>query len=62
MQVYPLILVGGDYTFEFDWDLEERDGEQFAKITDHKFDYNVERAYYKLDNLFNGNKYLGKYF
>lgn len=55
-----MVIVGGDYTFEFDWDLEEKDGEQFAKITDHKFDYDVERAYYKLDNLFNGNKYLGK--
>lgn len=50
----------GDYTFDFGWDLEDRDGEQFAKIKDHKFDYDVERVHYQLNNLFHGNKYLGK--
>lgn len=51
--------VDGDYTFDFGWELEDRDGEQFAKITDHKFDYDVGRAHYQLNDLFHGNRYLG---
>lgn len=43
-----------------DWDLEERDGEEFARITDHRFDYEVGRAHYQLNNLFHGNTYLGR--
>lgn len=26
-----------------------------------KYTYNPERAYFKMDNLFNGNEVLGKY-
>lgn len=40
---------------------KQKDGKMFAQVTSLKFiNYNTDRVYYQLDNLFNGNKELGK--
>lgn len=41
---------------------EAKGGKTFFKIKEFKFDLNVGRAIIHLNNLFNGNKELGKDF
>lgn len=38
----------------------ERRGVKFAKIENYKLRYQTQRSYYRLDNLFNGDKILGE--
>lgn len=52
--------VDGEYLFQFDWEVVERKGEKFAKIVNPKLTYETKRSYYRLDNLFNGDKLLGE--
>lgn len=33
---------------------------KFAKITNYKLRYQTQRSYYRLNNLFNGDKVLGE--
>lgn len=40
---------------------KQKDGKMFAQVTSLKFiNYDSDRVYYQLNNLFNGNKALGK--
>lgn len=42
--------------------LENKDGEDYIVFTDKAdVDYTVSKAYFDLDNLFEGNKELGKF-
>ncbi|KAG5866849.1 hypothetical protein JTB14_020669 [Gonioctena quinquepunctata] len=53
-------VVGGKYQYAFDFNLEEIAGEEYAVINPKdKLDFKVERAHFKLDNLFGGDQRLG---
>lgn len=54
-------LVGGEYTYTFDWDLVVKNGKEYAKIVTSKVGYTTRRDYYDFGNLFNGDKLLGKF-
>lgn len=51
--------VGGNFFFDFNWSIVERKGVKYAKIENYKLNYNTQRSYYHLSNLFNGDKLLG---
>lgn len=55
-----LILVDAIFNFTFGWDHIKKDGVDYVAIKDEKLTYSTGRSYYKLDNLFNGDKVLGK--
>lgn len=47
-------------TFKFDFELEKRKGEEYVKVTKSKLVFNTSRMYVHMENLFNGDKLLGK--
>lgn len=52
--------MNADFIFEFAWDVVERNGVQYGKVKNYKLNYDTERSYYRLDNLFNGDAVLGE--
>lgn len=56
------ILVNGTYEYNYEYDIETRNGKKFAKINSARSSckYDVEKAIFNLHNLFNGNEMLGE--
>jgi Haemolymph juvenile hormone binding protein (JHBP). len=51
--------VGANYTY--DWDIKKKkDGKEYVTVTKSKLLFEPEKLTIQLDNLFNGNKLLGK--
>ncbi|KAF7266204.1 hypothetical protein GWI33_020484 [Rhynchophorus ferrugineus] len=49
------------FNYAFDYDLyKKKDGKDYMRITKTYTDVNIDNAYFRLDNLFNGNKELGE--
>ncbi|XP_023026830.1 protein takeout [Leptinotarsa decemlineata] len=54
-----ITAIGGDFHYNFEYKLENRDGEEYMKSTKQNIDYEVGRLFIQFDNLFNGDKVLG---
>ncbi|CAH0550090.1 unnamed protein product [Brassicogethes aeneus] len=50
---------GGDFTYDMNWKLFEKNNKQYAQIETHKLDMKLKRTYFQFLNLFNGDKLLG---
>nr|CAI5868767.1 unnamed protein product [Callosobruchus analis] len=58
----PCNITGIDTKFQyvFNYVLDKVNGEEYMRLTDHdNLDFQVGKAYFKLENLFNGDKTLG---
>ncbi|XP_044740771.1 protein takeout-like [Chrysoperla carnea] len=55
-----ITAVNGVYTMHFKYSLFEKNGVKYGKIHDDSIEYHIKRAYFYLDNLFNGNKQLSE--
>lgn len=55
-----MYLDGVSYTYDFYYDLQEKNGKKYFKAKGGDLVYKVKNAHYQLDNLFNGDKRLGK--
>ncbi|KAJ8910750.1 hypothetical protein NQ315_017207 [Exocentrus adspersus] len=51
--------VGCTVDYSTDYVLENRDGEDYISVTKGTSDISMKKAYYRLTNLYNGNKELG---
>lgn len=60
-QTVIFILVDADFEYKSDFTLAKKDGLDYGVISNEKFNYTSGRSYYNLENLFNGNKQLGKF-
>lgn len=56
------VLVDANFIFNFDWGVKDKDGVAYGVILNETLTYTTKRSYYKLDNLFNGDKVLGELF
>lgn len=56
-----LFLVGGVYDFETFFKAEMKKGKEYWIPVKTELTYVLKRAYFQLDNLFNGNKLLGMF-
>nr|CAD7578714.1 unnamed protein product [Timema californicum] len=52
--------LSGVYKVKLDLKKNEKDGKDYAQINNSDFKFNTKRAYFQLDNLFNGDKALGR--
>ncbi|XP_068911248.1 protein takeout-like [Tenebrio molitor] len=50
---------GGNYTFDFHYDLVRKDGREFAKIGKHDFSFSVKKATFDVEKTF-GDSIIGK--
>ncbi|CAH0550088.1 unnamed protein product [Brassicogethes aeneus] len=50
---------GGDFTYDMNWKLVEKNNKQYAQIETYKLDMKLKRAYFHFENLFKGDKLLG---
>lgn len=48
------------FNFVFKWTTENRDGDVYIKMKESSLDWDAEKSYYELENLFNGDATLGK--
>ncbi|CAH0553019.1 unnamed protein product [Brassicogethes aeneus] len=48
-----------DFEYVFEWDVIDKDGKKYANVKDAHLDLKLKRAYFLLENLFNGDKLLG---
>lgn len=55
-----LVIVGCNVDYTVDYVLIEKEGEEYFNITKGSSDITLERVYFNLTNLFNGNEELGK--
>nr|CAH7747481.1 unnamed protein product [Callosobruchus chinensis] len=58
----PCNITGIDtkFQYEFNYVLDKVNGEEYMRLTeDDKLEFQLSRAYFKLENLFNGDKTLG---
>lgn len=53
-------LAGLEFSFIYDWDLVRRNGFDYVKITNTTLPYHISSMHINLENLFNGDKLLGK--
>lgn len=60
VQTRSFILVDADFYFRFTWDITKKDGVDYGVISNENLTYNTSRSYFNLENLFNGDKALGK--
>lgn len=54
-----LLTVNTDYKCTLHYEEEERHGKQYVHFVKNSLTYVLERAYFKLDNLFGGDPTLG---
>ncbi|XP_039277738.1 protein takeout-like [Nilaparvata lugens] len=54
-----ITLVNLNATYSFDFNKEKRNGKDYIKVMSSKIKFDCSRLYFKLDNLFNGDKLLG---
>lgn len=59
MQRFIFFTVKPRVEFSFDYDIVEKKNKKYMSIKKDNIDFKVSRAYYKFDNLFNGDKRLG---
>lgn len=52
-------LVGAKFIDNYSWNIINRGGQDYIDTLNSKLDYNIERAIYNFQNLFNGDKMLG---
>ncbi|CAH1127606.1 unnamed protein product [Ceutorhynchus assimilis] len=53
-------IVDGQFKYRFSYKLEKKAGEDYAVIQDNdSLELKITKSYFKLDNLFNGNKLMG---
>lgn len=55
-----LFIVGTNFTYTLKYVLENRNGVDHMKLDDSNLELKSKRVYYKLENLFNGDKFLGE--
>lgn len=55
-----MLTVGGDYTYKTWWNLKKVNGKDYMDIQKYELDFKLKRAYFDFENLFNGDKTLGK--
>ncbi|KAG5872825.1 hypothetical protein JTB14_023905 [Gonioctena quinquepunctata] len=55
-----ITLLNGIYEYNFDWTLEKRDGEEYAKLINTSFDYKLKDVSFDLPNIISGDKILSK--
>ncbi|XP_044740773.1 circadian clock-controlled protein daywake-like [Chrysoperla carnea] len=53
-----ITAVGGHYNVKVNFDLIEKKGVKYLKLKDTDVKFDVKRAYFRLENLFDGNKEL----
>lgn len=57
-----IFSVDVDFSFIYDYELELRsNGKRYFRLTNSTLPYKVGGVFIHLDNLFNGDKLLGKY-
>ncbi|KAJ9577457.1 hypothetical protein L9F63_005958 [Diploptera punctata] len=55
-----ITLTNVSLVYSYDYKLENRtDGETYFELTDSRLKFDTQRAYIRLDNLFNGDRFLG---
>ncbi|CAH1126007.1 unnamed protein product [Ceutorhynchus assimilis] len=55
-----ITIVDSQFKYSFSYKLENRAGVDYAIVQDNdSLDFKISKSYYKLDNLFNGNKAMG---
>ncbi|XP_049820836.1 protein takeout [Aethina tumida] len=54
-----ITLVGAKFIDNYSWNIINRGGQDYIDSLNSKLDYNIERAIYNFQNLFNGDKMLG---
>ena len=47
-------------TYKYDWDMVKRNGKDYMNFTKSDLLFENGQAYFNLDNLFNGDRLLGK--
>lgn len=60
MFVFFYILADVNIIMDQKWNIIEKNGKDYINITDFKLKMTNGQAYFKLENLFNGDKTLGK--
>lgn len=53
------ISVDGVYHYNLDYDLINKHGLTYGRVASSNMKYEIKRAYYRFDNLFDGDKKLG---
>ncbi|CAH0553010.1 unnamed protein product [Brassicogethes aeneus] len=53
-----VIARGGEFTWNFDYILEKRNGDEYAKITNDSISFKIEKAEMYFKNIVNGNERL----
>lgn len=56
-----ITFVGGEYRFDFDYVLKDKQGGQYIEIMNDELTYKTKRSYYHFENLFGGDKALGEH-
>jgi hypothetical protein len=57
-QTCRVVPDGGNYTFDFHYDLVRKDGREFAKIGKHDFSFSVKKATFDVEKTF-GDSIIG---
>ncbi|KAF5280603.1 hypothetical protein FQA39_LY05251 [Lamprigera yunnana] len=54
-----ITFVGGEYTYDFDYDFIDKQGDRYINIKSNKINFVTQRGYFHFDNLFGSDKQLG---
>lgn len=56
-----MFIAGVKFSYKYEWVLDRRsNGLDYVKVTSNSLPFTVERMHIHLENLFNGDKLLGK--
>lgn len=53
-------LANLEITYKYDWTFDKRNSRNYMTFTKSELDFDTGRTYFDLQNLFNGDKFLGK--
>lgn len=56
-----MISVNANCDFKINFNVTKQGNKEYITPTSNTFDYTITRAYFQLENLFNGNERLGNY-
>ncbi|XP_056639737.1 protein takeout-like [Diorhabda sublineata] len=54
--IAKLTMTEGVYSYDLEWESEQRHGEEYAKLVKSDFDYTLKKVTYDFENVFNGNE------
>ncbi|XP_057657368.1 protein takeout-like [Diorhabda carinulata] len=54
--IAKLTMTEGVYSYDVEWESEQRHGEEYAKLFKSDFDYTLKKVSYNFENVFNGNE------